>query len=83
MIWQIYQYTHTYCGITQYGKLCNQPRCSPVNYEKNVIDIYKKVLFDHKESRNNVTYKKISRTGDHNVNINKNKEKYCMFSIIN
>lgn len=82
-MWQIYQHTHTYSGITKYGELCNQPRCSSVNYEENVIHIYKKVLFDHIEGRNKVIYKKISRTGDHHFNKIKNKEKYCMFSIIN
>lgn len=54
-----------------------------MNYEENVIHIYKKVLFDHIEGRNKVIYKKISRIGDHHFNKIKNKEKYCMFSIIN
>lgn len=53
-----------------------------MNYIESVIHIYKKVLFDHIEGRNNVIYKKISRTGDHHFNKNK-KEKYCMFSITN
>lgn len=43
----------------------------------------KKVLFDHTEGRNNVIYKKISRTGDHHFNKNKTEILHVFYHKLN